>query len=281
MTSNAPAPAKTIYEGLDPTKDLSRVNGDPIFGFHPKIHDVPKSFLFDYAHSDRSGKGDHKDPISKLPYPQYDRAVTLDDIAGLQKAAANQEIFITSKRLSAAVMNSTRAFPEISKQDFAKAYVAAIQQPQCAGFYAVIAMGRHVVNARESAGIGFGGVNVAKREEYPELNKQVSELASVAYNHANSNPSNFLMSGQYFRAGDWEKAPLTADEILAMPFVLGEIPEVYAEVEHDLGRHAESCAKKLESAGYPEIAAYITQKFELDAVASKPQRKHEDPGFGM
>ena len=276
MTSNAPAPAaKTIYDGLDPAQDLSKINGDPIFGFYPKPAEKTKSFLFEFV-----GRSPNqcKEPRSKIPYPEFDRAITFDDIENLKKATASQEIFASSPRLSVAVMTSTMAFADVTKQEFAKAYVEAIQQPQCAGFYAIIAMSRKVMDVKDSLGIGYVGL---ERTEYPDLSRQIQELSSVAYSLKNANPSDFLTSGQYFRAGAWESAPLTAEELLAMPFVLGEMQDVYAEIEHDLGRHAESCAKKLESAGYPDVAAYIHKDLALKAEVSKPQRKHEEPGLGM
>lgn len=275
MTSIKPNPEiAKIYEGLDPTQDLSKVNGDPVFGFYPRPEAKTESFLI--AFSKRSGNK-FTDFRSKIPYPEFDRAITIDDLENLKAAAAGQEIFVSSPRLSAAVINSSQAFSDVTKSEFSKAYVEAIQQPQCAGFYALVAISRRLNDVRVE--LGIDGV-IPSKPDHP-LTAQMVSLASVAYNLKDSNPSDFLMSGQYFRAAAWEAAPLTADEVLAMPFVLGEMPEVYAEIEHDLGRHAESCAKKLESAGYPEIAAYITQKFELEAEVTKPQRKHEDPGLGM
>jgi hypothetical protein len=282
MTSNVPAPAaKTIYDDLDPTQDLSRVNGDPIFGFYPKPEAKTKSFLLEFAKAPEHWKS--SEAHSTVPYPEFDRAITSADIENLTKAAASQEVFASSPRLSAAVMGSTKAFTEITKQEFAKAHIEAIQQPQCAGFFAVVAMGRVLKDLSQSFGhnsITSPG-NFAARTAHPELLTQIGLLASVAYNLKVANPSDFLMSAQFFRANEWEKAPLTAEEVLAIPFVLGELAEVYAEVEHDLGRHAESCAKKLESAGYHDVAAYIHKDLALKAEASKPQRKHEDPGLGM
>jgi hypothetical protein len=275
MTSIKPSPESAkIYEGLDPTQDLSKVNGDPVFGFYPRPEAKTESFLIAFA---KRSPNKCTDNYSKTPYPEFDRAITIDDLENLKAAAAGQEIFVSSPRLSAAVMNSSQAFSDVTKSEFAKAYVSAIQQPQCAGFYALVAISRRLSDVRVE--LGINGVSASK-PDHP-LTAQMVALASVAYNLKDSNPSDFVMSGQYFRAAAWEAAPLTADEVLAMPFVLGEMPEVYAEVEHDLGRHAESCAKKLESAGHPEISAFITKKFELEADVTKPQRKHEDPGLGM
>jgi hypothetical protein len=277
MTSIKPNPEiAKIYEGLDPTQDLSKVNGDPVFGFYPRPEAKTESFLI--AFSKRS-PNKFTDFRSKIPYPEFDRAITIDDLENLKAAAAGQEIFVSSSRLALSVMNSSKAFSDVTKSEFAKAYVEAIQQPQCAGFYALVAISRRLSDVRGE--LGLPGVSVLGNNPDNQFTARMVELASVAYNLKDSNPSDFVMSGQYFRAAAWEAAPLTADEVLAMPFILGEIPEVYAEVEHDLGRHAESCAKKLESAGYPEISAYITKKFELEAEVTKPQRKHEDPGLGM
>jgi hypothetical protein len=159
-----------------------------------------------------------------------------------------------------AIMSLSKAFSEVSRKDFSIAYLKAAEQPGALATFALVAL---------------GAVSLSTGDELDKT-KYTNLLMEKLWGEKGE----FLISAKEFTVNEFASNPLTVDEIKALPFLLGHHQEVYAEVEHNHGAHAEACATKLRAAGYDFAADRILENRVQKVV--KPARERDDePSFGM
>jgi hypothetical protein len=162
------------------------------------------------------------------------------------------------------IMGSPQAFSEVSKKEFATAYLKTVEQPRALGMFATIALS----NVYSKTISGTTGPEQFAAQEV------VGKLASRVWSLDTSYRGQYLLSAKEFTVKEFAAKPFTVEELKALPFLLGHHKEVYAEVKHDHAIHAQPCAEKLRSAGYEAAADVVLAN--APEKAAKPVRKHDD-----
>jgi hypothetical protein len=255
----------SIYEYSNRT--APRVSGEPDeFGIYEKGQPYD-SVLTRYLH-------EYKDFIKKnkntnAPLPLFEKALIGNDVLALDLDAISGNYEMFTVRPLKALMDSPKAFSIISKQAFAQRYIDAVEQPKALGMFVLMA----ITTAYSIR---------TKSTEYPE-NKEVYDQQSPLIDRlcgmGSSFRGNFLLSAKEFTINEFASNPLTVDELKAIPYLLGFHKEVYAEVKHNHGVHAQACAAKMRAAGHDVVADAIELNNPDKAV--KPVRKHDDLSPGM
>lgn len=242
--------------------------GEEIFGFFKRpVHPLfdPESIkiktIHDYIHD--GVKAIHK------PYLEFGGEVNVSLIETLTDLAARQEITLLGS--IRAILKSETAFEHVSKQEFSQAMIAAIQQPECAGYYAFNAIGRKYADSQKNAPLTFLETDVT--------GARLADILII------TGRSGFLLSGEEFRTGVFKADPFTVDEIKAMPYLMGVVHDLYATADVDYSAHLKSTARKLVSAGFKtEANLMIDVDVEKRLEAAKPTRRvvdHESDGPGF
>lgn len=257
-------PASSIYSGKN-AEVPNLIQGEPAeFGIYPAgqpFNSVVTSFF-----------KKHKSFInerfaSSKASPVLDTPITKMDLSGLAIDAVSGNYQMFTVKSVRYILNSPNAFTEVSKKEFANAYLNAVEQPQVIGVFALTALSsayslKHKENKQ---------VNSLSEEMVAKFNL----LISRAYNFAGDfHRGNFMFSSKEFTVSEFAQNPLTVEEIKALPFLTGLYNELYAEVEHNHGVHAEACAAKMRSAGHDTLADTI--ELNNPAKVTKPVRKHDD-----
>lgn len=231
--------------------------GEEIFGFfkrpvHPRfdLESIQIKTIHNYIHD--GVKAIHQ------PYLEFGGEVSVSLIETLTDLAARQEITLLGA--VRAILKSETAFEHVSKQDFSRAMIAAIQQPECAGYYAFNAIGRKYADIQKNAPLTFIETDVT--------GARLSDILII------TGRSGFMLSGEEFRTGVFEAEPLTADEIKAVPYLMGVVQDLYATAGVDYSAQLKSTARKLASAGFEtEANLMIDVDVERRLKASKPTRR--------
>ncbi|MBI6883204.1 hypothetical protein [Pseudomonas putida] len=275
MQPDKAKPTTEIYQGLDTSVDHPDIHGDAFFGVYRKgeeiiAHLASDDDLFEYQRSAESLKG--KTPVS------YKGTVTQEGVETFRSAILNQDVKAFRGRYVQAIFNTPDAFDGVSKEGFAKVFIEAIQSPQAAAFAVVGSMMAVAHSIRLNNLLpGIGPLSEGGR------------LATIAYGFGSNSfddasvaPSKprvgFLASTQELRLGGFEKNPLTADEIKAIPYLTGFYADLYEAAGVDLSAHAASVTKKLNDAGYTNIAGELAKRHNVELKAEAPARKysHDD-----
>jgi hypothetical protein len=249
----------SFYNGLDQTK-VHLTPGEPEeFGIYPK-EQRHQSVVSAYA----SSNADCLTPTERGGYvrklPELKRPINSYDLQGLNFDAVSGDFTMFKNNAVKAIMSLRNAFSEVSKKDFALAYLKASEQPRALATFAFVAL---------------GAVSLSTANDHEK-----TRLTGLLMGRLWSKKGQFLVSAKEFTVNEFASNPLTVDEIKAIPFLLGLHQEVYAEVEHNHAVHAEACATKLRTAGYEFAADRILDNLVQKVV--KPNRTRDDePSFGM
>lgn len=258
-----------IYGALDVTQDHPDVYGDPFFGVYAKPAGEPHKLG---VRANFSWVADLSTVEKKSPV-KFNASIDQGDLKSLTESMSRQDILLFNGRMIGAALKSEHSFVDVSKEDLAKAIYEGFQTPQGAVYAALSAM----------ASVTFPASKGALITEVTET----SRIAGVAYGLSKNDfegVTGFCISAQEFRSGDFSANPLTADEIRAIPALIGFYKEVYdiAGLDHDYASHAVSVTKKLQDAGFPVLAAGIAKLNNIELKAERPVRKHDlddGPGF--
>jgi hypothetical protein len=213
--------------------------GEEVFGFYKRGAAARISYIEElWSHEEVfDGK-----PTGTRTQMFYDGVVTQEVIDNLTSLASRQLIsFIHALEV---ILKSPTAFKKIPKEAFCIAMANAIQQPSCAGYYAFNALAKKVTGERRHYEI--------KDKTTLEV---IDRLTQVCYQ--NDCRGIFLLSGEELRTGVFKADPFTSEEIKAIPFLLGFLPEVYACAGQNYSACRDSCARKLNSAGFTTEANLI------------------------
>ncbi|WP_338924931.1 hypothetical protein V0M98_35520 (plasmid) [Pseudomonas silesiensis] len=200
---------------------------------------------------------------------QFEGQIDAGLIKTLTDLASRQEITLLG--VIRAILKTETAFEQISKQEFSRAMIAAIQQPECAGYYAFNAIGRKYADIQKNAPLTFNETGVT--------GARLSDILII------TGRSGFMLSGEEFRTGAFEAEPFTAEEVKALPYLMGVVPDLYANAGVDYSAQLKSTARKLATAGFEtEANLMIDVDVEKGLKASKPTRRvvedeNSGPGF--
>lgn len=271
MQPDQAKPTTEIYQGLDTSVDHPDIHGDPFFGIyrgsdHRIDHLTSDDDLFEYVRSTESVIG--KAPVS------YKGVVNEKGVEEFTSAILNQDVKAYRGKYIQAILNTPDAFDGVSKDDFARAFIKAIQSPKAAAFAAVGSMMaiHHSLKLAPLPGVSESG----------RLATIAYGFGSNSFDDASVTPSKprvgFLASTQELRLGGFEKNPLTADEIKAIPYLSGFYADLYEAAGVDLSAHAASVTQKLNDAGYTNIAGDLAKRHNVELKAEAPARKysHDD-----
>lgn len=202
---------------------------------------------------DEKALSSHKLTFTGKATPQVSEII--DDLAKRQT--------IKLFAMADAILNSKTAFDEgYSKQQFAKAFVASVEQPGAAGGFALFEIAR-------------GGIKTHKmRISAGEVTDE-----GIGHKYADSiyaDRKGYLVSAAEFRVGIFKENPLTADEVKAIPFLIGLSSKIYELAGVDHSKHAKSVAKKFADAGLNYESNLITDK-NMERIAQKNQRNRSEP----
>ena len=255
-------PKDSIYESSDRALPFLKDGEPEEFGVYHKGQPF-NSVVTEFRHQHKAFFIDQK--FTDKPNPVLETPITRNDLVGLDFDAisGNYEMF-TIKTVKS-IMDSPKAFSEVSKKEFVTAYLEAAEQPRAIGLFSLSAL---------------CSVYAKNNKENPSLDRDNSILKKFGllidrfYNlKSESFRGNYLFSAKEFTVNEFSSAPLTVEEIKALPFLVGLHKEIYAEVEHNHGVHAEACAAKMRSAGHELLAEAIELS---NPKVAKPVRKHDD-----
>jgi hypothetical protein len=256
-------PPNSIYSGKNPaTSNL--LDGEPAeFGIYPEEQSynsvVSAFFIKNRKYITDQKRTNNPDPVLEVP-------ITKKDLVGLEFDAVSGDYQMFSAKPIKCIMDSPNAFSEISRKEFVSAYLKAAEQPQTVGFFAMTALTSvYAKNIMETNNFEHQDEEMKKRGLFID---RIYNLKSDSFR------GNFMFSAKEFTVNEFAQKPLTVEEIKAIPFLTGLYNEIYAEVEHNHGVHAQACADKMRSAGHDILAEAI--ELNIPARASKPVRKHGD-----
>lgn len=249
----------SFYHGFDKTKAHLTPEDPPEFGIYPK-EQRHHSLITEYIVAnknffDRVGYG-----TSTCKAPTLKRPINAYDIQGLSFDAVSGDNTMFMDKGLKTIMSLPGSFVEISRKDFATAYLKAAEQPGALATFALTAL----------EAVSMSSPNDSKRLKYMAL--LVGKLWG--------NKGEFLLSAKEFTVNEFSSNPLTVAEIKALPFLLGHHKEVYAQVEHSHGIHAKSCVTKLRSAGYDFAADRIVEN-EAQKEAKASRSRIDEESFGL
>jgi hypothetical protein len=254
-------PADSMYYGLDQSQAHVTAGEPAEFGVYPK-EQRHTSVVSEYSRANKDCwiiKAPH-DYVRKLP--ELKRPISSYDLQGLAFDAVSGDFTIFTNKPVQAIMGLKNAFAEVSKKEFATAYLKAAEQPAALGIFAFTAL---------SARSALMPSGEDRTKLLVGLSDRLWNMPTTSYR------GDFALSAKEFTVNEFAANPLTVKEIKALPFLLGLHKEVYAEVDHDHAIHAESCSAKLRSAGY-EFAADFIADFALENQEEeviKPKHKHD------
>lgn len=161
------------------------------------------------------------------------------------------------------ILNTEEAFNEgYSKQQLAKAFVASVEQPGAAGGYALFEIARGGIHNHETKR------NAGKVPDESISHKYADSIYADRKGH--------LVSAAEFRNGIFKENPLTADEVKAIPFLIGLSQKTYELAGVDHSKHAKSVAKKFADAGLNYESNLIIDK-DLERKLQKNQKQQNEP----
>jgi hypothetical protein len=249
-----------IYLGVNASGQAPQNGEPPEFGIYP-IGERFVSVVSEYIADHRNDKG--RTTLNAALIQDIGRPITKDDLNGLSLDAVSGSHDLFKSIFMAAFMNSKSGFSEVSKQEFATAYLKAAEQPAALGMFSYVALTSAIALSKDKTN---------------DAMTIVGKMASKIWN-SDEYRGEFKLSAKEFTVNEFAANPFTVEEIRALPFVLGQFKEIYAEVEHNHAIHAQACVGKLRSAGYDLAADVILENFP--EKAAKPVSKHDEPGFGM
>lgn len=180
----------------------------------------------------------------------------IDDLAKRQ--------FIKLFAVADAILSADKAFDRgYSKAQFAKEFVSSVEQAGAAGGYALYELGKRAAYAYK--------INTGADESYLNF---VQKYASIFY----AQRYDHLISAAEFRHGIFKENPLTADEVIAIPFLVGSSPKIYELAGVDHSKHAKSVAKKFADAGLDFESNLISDVAMERMVKIKSKHKNELSG---
>jgi hypothetical protein len=262
--------ANGIFEGFDPTMDHPNAHGEPFFGLYLRAKGAksPLSDLerYEFAAADSEYAGT---PLLYL------HKIEESDLDAMRAQLNNPGWSMFSEKNLKAILNSLSDITPVTRKEFVDAFVDAIQTPQAATFMAASALS---LTAPESESTGLSFMDPV-RSIYTER-EWLSQMAtgSTFGNYA----IEFSPSAQIFRVDEFAKNPLTADEIKAIPALTGFYSQAYEEAGQDHSAHALSVTNKLRDAGFPQVAAEIAKRHEIEIEVEKRTTPIKyDGGLGL
>lgn len=258
----------SIYYGLDNSIDHPSVNGDPFFGVYTKRSDGSGKFV---TADDFSWKADSNFTGGRVA-EKYLKVLEPQDLSAIRDSLVSHSVLTMNASFVRAILNTPEAFSKVSKAEFAKAYLDGIQAPQAAPMAALSGMA-HLASVKH-------------KQLHPEEQTRATEMIRIAAIYYgvddHTRPKKLCISSQEFRIGAFEANPLTADEIKAIPYLGGALREVYELSGQDHSIHASSVVKKMQDAGFNDVASEMVARHDLELKMSKPVRKHDlDDGPGL
>ena len=246
-----------IYALESMTGELVK-RGEEIFGFYKKtdssqLPDI--QVLKEKTLSVRDGDGQNAGRLVRY----FDGEVTPKVIKDLTTLAARQDMMLL--QTIKIIFETQSAFQSVSRADFSKAMVQAIQQPECAGFYAFNAMAHKVASEQRKI-----------EERDPKYDKYLPDLVKSFGNLVVEERNGFLLSGEELRVGPFKSNPFTAEEIKAIPFLMRVLDPVYTAAGVNYSAHMKSVANKLASADF-KTEANMIHKLDVNnhmQLKSKP-----------
>ena len=250
-------PKGSIYVDVNASGQAPQNGEPPEFGIYP-VGQPFKSVISEYIANYRNDK--NRTTLNNRDIQDLGRSVTKDDLngLGLDAISGSHEMFKSS--FTSAFMSSKTHFSEVSKQEFATAYLKAAEQPAALGMFAYVALTAATALNKD-------------RDKNPDNLRTVGVMASKIWN-SDEYRGQFLLSAKELTVNEFASNPFTVEEIKALPFALGQFKEIYAEVEHNHAVHAQSCADKLRSAGHDLTADAILDNLPEKTVTQA--RKHDD-----
>ena len=174
---------------------------------------------------------------SKARLDPYPEAISQADLDELVIATLYQHKPITDNAYQA-IMSSKVAFSgEVSKKTFAEALIKATQDVRCVGFYAIALITRCTIPATEND------------------DSAMDRIYKLFYGAGNS--PIYARSGFALKSGPFADDPLSIEDMKAVPYLLGYLPDLYVTVGLNYDHMAKVVAKKLLNAGFVEAARLI------------------------
>jgi hypothetical protein len=262
-----------IYKGLNRAVDHPTAHGDAFFGVY--LREKPEE-RHPFKASDENFEYTAPDAAGIRTPLIYLRPVEKSDLDVLRSSLMNPGFSMFSSEILRAVMNSLSETTPVTRQEFAKAFVDAIQTPQGATFTAAAALSLIATEPKDHHAPRF-------HEPVRSLYTEGEWLSQIGTGSTKEHyGGKFAVSAQIFRVDEFSKSPLTADEIKAIPALAGFYADAYQEVGQDHSAHALSVTNKLRDAGFPNVAANIAKRHGIEIKVEKRTKPISyDGGLGM
>jgi len=229
-------------------EDYDTPSDQAFFASYPVPSGQPANLEFD-----KKSLSKHKLSFTGKATPQVSEII--DDLAKRQTMKLFAMVDV--------ILDTEAAFDEgYSKKQLAKAFVASVEQPGAAGGFALYEIAR-------------GGIHAHK------IKTNAGEVPDdgIGHKYADSiyaDRKGYLVSAAEFRSGIFKENPLTADEIKAIPFLIGLSSKVYELAGVDHSKHAKSVAKKFADAGLNYESNLVTDK-DMERTIQKNQKIRNEP----
>lgn len=255
-----PRPTSLYYgQPILPVNHQTTHNSDNIFAFFQKENlrrNVENVISLHVANNHRSLV------VQPLPFTQTLSKTDLHDIA---HAISRQAFKVNTQWINAILKTPTCFAGDVSKEAFAQALDKGRRGVECAGFYAAFALVHHAYTTEDTS----------TQENAPH----VAQLSDLMYGMDGSDI--YAVSGSIFKLGAFAKAPLSPEEIKAIPFAFGLWTGVSELVEHDDARHIPSLAEKLEMAGFNIESRFLKKSLSPSSAKRKKIKIEEDAIKGL
>lgn len=200
----------------------------------------------------------HKSLVVKpLPFTQTLSKTDLHDIA---HAISRQAFKVNSQWINDILKTPSCFTADVSKKEFAQVLDAGRRSVECAGYYAAFALVHHAYTTED----------MSKKEN----SSRVVQLSDLMYGMDGSDI--YAVSGSIFKLGAFAKAPLSPEEIKAIPFAFGLWTGVSELIAHDDARHIPALAEKLEIAGFIAESDFLKQSLTSKPTVRKQSRKGKE-----
>ena len=239
--------------------------GQPLISLNPQTaRDTENIYAFfevnEIDYDDRDVISQHADRNRRreVPNPKpFTQAIEQNDLLDVVTAISYQQFKVGTHWINQ-ILNTPSCFTaNVSKEAFAKALDASRRGVSCAGYYAAFAIISHAYTTED----------MTTEEAGPRIN----QLHDLMYGMGDSDL--YAFSGSVFKLGLFAQAPLTPEEIRAVPFAFGFWSGVSEIVPHDDAKHIPALVDKLALAGFTMESDFLKKKILSTPVVQKIRRK--------